>query len=629
MSGPANYCQEEIIQCYLASRRRKSQLIYINGDCVLDGTIDLKLLCKKLGLKYYSDHPKSLKDYFLEAFDKLSDATLMVVSIKGLEPNEQLKIAQNITLALGMCKDLKFIKIILNFNYLVNRYASVKDVSFSALPYFRPIDLVPLNEREISQLLVDCGIQYSKIKGLSVFILEFTSGHHGLVIECVRIILKNSAKSLRDVKELIVAHLKGCSILSQIKQRLSLNATDIISTALQYETPKEQLKENHSISYLIEIGVLAIVDKVLLKITSPLIKEVLHLLFAKEQELKSKKMKKRKSGLIMLNSSNYIVTNNDIVIVHISDIHMSDQFPFKIPENADKRDHRSLTSMLYKDLELLSLQSRVNGLVISGDFSEKGLPSEFDKAKTLIKDLMKRLSLKVNSVSLMPGNHDINWTKDSLSKEAENSTGTWDHYHRFLEMVGKKNIRKQDIIEIKSPSLKNVVRLIPIDSNDIEGPDASGIGFINPELFNTTADYLMKNKSAICHNWAITHHHVFPATSSKLMDAKRKKLSVLANASSLIHFSKMNNIEVILHGHEHQPFVNNARIWDTYEPNTIGSLVSIGAGSVSADKDMLGPFGKNHYYILIRTLDGLIIRSRSLGIEDDRFKPHADLFIPL
>jgi hypothetical protein len=99
----------------------------------------------------------------------------------------------------------------------------------------------------------------------------------------------------------------------------------------------------------------------------------------------------------------------------------------------------------------------------------------------------------------------------------------------------------------------------------------------------------------------------------------------MGNASALLQFAAHLGVEMILHGHEHHPSVTIARRW----PNDVGDefypIAAIGAGSLGLDVQHLADFPRNHYYVLYRLSDRVIVRSRGLGPSGIQFVAHQDL----
>jgi len=111
------------------------------------------------------------------------------------------------------------------------------------------------------------------------------------------------------------------------------------------------------------------------------------------------------------------------------------------------------------------------------------------------------------------------------------------------------------------------------------------------------------------------------------LQKSQKKVSVTANADEILNYANQWGVEMVLHGHEHQPTVTAVRRWPVDGANVFSPLVSVGAGSFEAIRDFLGPFSRNHYYIIYRQPDRIIIRSRFQGDGGVKFVTHSDMQI--
>jgi hypothetical protein len=125
------------------------------------------------------------------------------------------------------------------------------------------------------------------------------------------------------------------------------------------------------------------------------------------------------------------------------------------------------------------------------------------------------------------------------------------------------------------------------------------------------------------------HHHVVPVSSAEVWRALERKVSVMGNAADLLEFAAEVGAEVILHGHEHQPLVTISRRWSSDESvPDFHPVVILGAGSFSLQTQDLGPFRRNHYFLLYRRPGDLIVRSRELNETTMAFVRHRDLRLP-
>ena len=198
-------------------------------------------------------------------------------------------------------------------------------------------------------------------------------------------------------------------------------------------------------------------------------------------------------------------------------------------------------------------------------------------------------------------------------------------------------------LELAQPLLLRLIplRLLGLDSNLVEGPDAGGIGYVGTATLDH-ADALLRRDDAQsgadtqarieAHTWVVVHHHLFPATSPGAREALEKRISLFADASELLYHAHRWQTEAILHGHEHQPSITVAQRW-AYPPRspgdpTFSSVISAGAGSFALGSH-LGPIGRNHYYVIHRRPQEICFHSRILDAHGIAFTHHDHVRVDL
>jgi 3',5'-cyclic AMP phosphodiesterase CpdA len=279
----------------------------------------------------------------------------------------------------------------------------------------------------------------------------------------------------------------------------------------------------------------------------------------------------------------------------------------------------------------MGLDKRVDALVLSGDFSWWGGMDEFLQARIVVEEIMVRLGLSHDKVLIIPGNHDITWdpTSPNLAPSHHGKAASRQNYDTFFELVMKRKPPPEaDLLVIPSRSGTTKLRIIGLDSNRVEGKSAAGLGYISHEAFQAAANLLEADSVTgfkDVYTWVAVHHHVFPATAIRLEQAKAREVSLMGNTSELQEYAAQWHVEVILHGHEHQPSVTVSRRWPIGHGYDFTPLTVIGAGSFSVNRDLLGPLSRNHYYVLYRRKSDLVIRSRQNSESLLNFVPHNDI----
>jgi hypothetical protein len=95
-----------------------------------------------------------------------------------------------------------------------------------------------------------------------------------------------------------------------------------------------------------------------------------------------------------------------------------------------------------------------------------------------------------------------------------------------------------------------------------------------------------------------------------------------------MYYCNHSKVDLIMHGHGHQPSVTVACRWPLERPEELSyPVIVIGAGSIGVNSEFLSPIKKNHYYVVYRRPHDIVVRSRYLGDKGLRFGSHGDLFL--
>jgi predicted MPP superfamily phosphohydrolase len=98
------------------------------------------------------------------------------------------------------------------------------------------------------------------------------------------------------------------------------------------------------------------------------------------------------------------MTEKDLVLIHISDIH------FRLQDIQSPRElNEDLRHELIRDIRDRRQEiHHIDGILITGDIAFGGLPQEYEKATEWITLLCKEAQCKPENVWVIPGNHDVN-----------------------------------------------------------------------------------------------------------------------------------------------------------------------------------------------------------------------------
>ena len=264
-------------------------------------------------------------------------------------------------------------------------------------------------------------------------------------------------------------------------------------------------------------------------------------------------------------------------IVHISDLHI-----YADRRNWIKRQFwrfwyysRRIDTRLYTESNAKKLFAHIGTLkpihiIITGDLTTTGHEEEFKKAKKLLYKLEQEIKSNENQepeeqelpisdkiidskldqklFTIVPGNHDV-VNKDKVE-------GKYSKLGLFFKYFG-------ETIPAFNPDLKNCDSLFPFKKDIGENIELIGInsaknvsvqwawrnavGKIWHKQLDDLPDLLQTDKFKI----VALHHHPLPIP----YDDKFEGLMRLKDSKRFLHICYTNGVDLILHGHKHNPFM--------------------------------------------------------------------------
>jgi predicted phosphodiesterase len=476
-------------------------------------------------------------------------------------------------------------------------------------------------------------------------LLSLTGGHVGLTLEAIEHTrLKKVSLNSEHFSAEAGIFLERSAILETLRKALSQDPRGLTEVALKYKNGRVWADyDNPNVQFLRQIGVIQGTSCC----RAELCPGIIHDLVVGVNEASSDT---RPLGTLVSElgprvydgtAENLVASDKDFVVVHLSDLHVGPKYGYRLPAKVSGRSEdirRSAAQLLQSDLRTLGLEDRIDLLVISGDFTDKAGMDEFNRARELVAETLASVGLDCNRLIITAGNHDVQWNPPALAQTQMRSGVSRENFEIFSELLGCKRKGAPECTAILSSTLSRdgmrELRMITVDSNYVEGPDAAGVGFVSLDTLSCAERLICDHKTpegcGYSCTWIVVHHHVFPVSSPTIADnEKRPKLTVLANAPDVLAFANRIGAEVILHGHQHQPSVTVARRWPSSPSQEFSPIISVGAGSFTAERAALGPFSRNQYFILYRRSDNIVIRSRSISDNGLAFVAHNDLVVPL
>ncbi len=624
-------------------------VIEILTDVALPATqLDLKSIWKSaaraLGAKAGAEI-ETIFDFemcFLDALEPLKRPLLVLIGGEGRWNDENHftvvsafnRILQNVGL-----RGRSMLSVVATDDY--SMFHSRKKPFESALAFFEKVHCPPLAGSYImsavsaSAELDGVELPVAFAHELSSWIEHASGGHIGIVDVLLRDLSEKKWKTGPSHNATADARVLRSHVILGLRRMLKEDIYRCSRIALEYREPKSRGAIDPRVDFLVQLGILQwhrTYDT--LKLCPGIISAMLQEMF---EHSKSEELVRRSGPVAVRNTFDAPLDPpavDDIVVVHISDLHISrnsHRFRLRWKNNWETADlnsgTQSLVQLLFEDLQSLNLVGLVDALVISGDVVERGTDEEFENAEVVIRELLSALRIPEKRLSLIAGNHDVLWP------DADNPTRDVSRvpYEKFAKKFGRSAL-DASLMTVISQSGKSQLRILELDSNRVEGPDASGIGFVSDDALVEAARLLnlkspkKKGKEVVNrYTWMSVHHHVFPATPLPIDQAKKAKVSVLGNATELLNLANRSKVELVLHGHEHQPSVTVARRWSIDKGYQLAPITTVGAGSFGAATKLLGPISRNQYHIIYRRPQEIVIRSRVLGDSGNLFERHQDI----
>ena len=323
-----------------------------------------------------------------------------------------------------------------------------------------------------------------------------------------------------------------------------------------------------------------------------------------------------------------IVTNSNYVL-HLSDVHFGVGH-HNFPMEKDEPQRRKLSTLISDDIQRLYKGIPPAAIVISGDLTWQGHAEEFELVYKFIEELKSVFALGAHRFVIIPGNHDIQWgiqeeneyNKDKpVERPKEEAEQNYrDFYKRVFGLSANEflSIGRRYILSNFIP-----LDIVGLNSSRLEQKHFAGYGYVSLEQLDDAAESIgwNKPKPKLMHRMLALHHHVTPVTSKEELEYG-KFYSLTLDAGQLTYKALDYKVDLIVHGHMHQPFastVSRAARSSNFPVRTLGVH---GAGSAGVRRVHTGEIGKNSFSIIEFGDESVSVKIRSWsenfhGFEED------------
>jgi len=299
-------------------------------------------------------------------------------------------------------------------------------------------------------------------------------------------------------------------------------------------------------------------------------------------------------------------------ILHITDVHFAKghraQHAWGYPGDTPRR------ATLAEEIGRATADQHIGIIIISGDFTFISSDDEFDEAYKSINSLLGTLGLGADNLVIVPGNHDIAWSKapddsydpalpvQSAPEAAKRAYAKF--YKRLMKhepnddfSMGRRFVLPcgvtADVCALNSSSLEQGKNYL------------CGMGRVRPTVFNEVMDKLgwkQEGKSLSLRIVAL-HHHLTATEDVEDPSEFAKGFGMAIDSKKVLRDAARYGVHLVLHGHRHRVFVWREGVYQlpdqTQERWKLGDISILGGGSAgSSDVD-----GKRNF-INLATING-------------------------
>lgn len=309
-------------------------------------------------------------------------------------------------------------------------------------------------------------------------------------------------------------------------------------------------------------------------------------------------------------------------ILHISDLHYGSKHAFAV---VGDNHNTSMASAIYA-----AVQQTLPGIVVvTGDLTWTGTAEEFDQAFTGLDQLRAMLGLNRSDFVIVPGNHDLRWSrkKGPYRKDGRVEVASAEAKQNYINFFQKWYATEADqslaigrrYFLVGGPT----VDVIGVSSSELQQikDEFAGIGRVTEPTLNRVTEEMGWNAERRPTQLRIlaTHHHVLPVIAVEEASSAKHGFGIALDAASQLSLASRLRVDLILHGHQHQPFASFTAPQSVHSPlpDDHGILV-VGSGSAGVQDEDLGPIGQRTFNVL--DLDGQGVRLSVYGTPAQRDK---------
>lgn len=255
-----------------------------------------------------------------------------------------------------------------------------------------------------------------------------------------------------------------------------------------------------------------------------------------------------------------------------------------------------------------AINNRSIGMVlVTGDLTFTGDQREFEEARTSLFRLLGLLQLDVDRLVVIPGNHDIRWTKletyeeDSVVTEApeEAKANYREFYFKLFRHKANPTLSMGRRFLLPSGI---ALEICAVNSSSLaQGQDfLAGMGRIEESAFEGVANALDWKKEALSFRILALHHHLMLTENLEPVTGYGRGFGIAIDATRITRMAARYGVHLAIHGHKHRAFLWRSGVYELPEHAQptwqLGDLSLIGGGSAGSSETE----GQNNYFNLLQ-----------------------------
>lgn len=287
-------------------------------------------------------------------------------------------------------------------------------------------------------------------------------------------------------------------------------------------------------------------------------------------------------------------------VLHLSDLHFTVTGPTRT-EHRWQLINEGPSTLHQRVCSALGPDPGIGLVVISGDISYLATHDEFYEAFRFIHALLGALKLGPDHLVIVPGNHDIAWTREGerwtprkpVSEAPEQATA---NYRRFYERIFRHPAASHLGMARRFVCPNGVcLELGALNTSALEQGKhwLAGMGRVADGALADVASTLgWSDGPTAALRMLVLHHHLTATEDVQRPTEFERGFGMAADARKTLREAARHRVALALHGHRHRPFLGGEDVYGELEATAprwalghVGIVGAGSAGSTSVDKN--------------------------------------------